>query len=70
MTIEEFRRFWWCYGQRMKYAENDTASYEVVTVDYKNQVIETDDGESVELVPIGMIDVILDPDGTVAWRKE
>lgn len=70
VTIREFRKFKWCYRQRMKYAEKDTASYDIVTVDYENQVIEVKDGEFIEPIPIGMINVILNPDGTVAWRAK
>lgn len=72
MTIEEFREFGWKAGMRMKFAESDTDSYDIVRVDFNNDRAWIDGGwfSAGRNIPLAFIDVILNPDGTVAWRRE
>jgi hypothetical protein len=70
MTIEEFRRFGWKAGMRMKYAESDTDSYDIEVVNFIALVVKVGDGCLLRSINPRAIDVILNPDGTVAWRKE
>jgi len=74
MTIEEFREFGWKAGMRVAFAKNYLFTYDVYAVDFGDMFIETwfgygDDAE-VDRVRPEQIAVVLNPDGTVAWRKE
>jgi hypothetical protein len=68
MTIEEFREFGWKAGMRVP------GSGLIVAVDFRNQwaiAVESIDGKPT-FQTIGYEDIIsiLNPDGSVAWRKE
>ena len=68
MTIEEFRNFGWKAGMRVKGEDGD--EYEIIGVDLRNRRVECDGIVYPFTTTVEDCDSILNPDGTVAWRKE
>lgn len=67
MTIEEFNKFNWRVGMRVQGRLNGFDINEgIESVDFWNHVIETLSAN----FHLDAIVSVLNPDGTVAWRKE
>lgn len=69
MTIEEFREFGWKAGMRVTLNRNP-GPHGLLAVSFSDALLVINEDGGTTPIPPKQIRSVINPDGTVAWRKE